>query len=78
MHGDDLGIAGQFGREEDDGYEDEQRTEHIHIVWNEVQVIVEDDLSERNLRLKEIVHLLRDIEYDRYRENQYQGEEEGP
>ena len=34
-HGDDLRVTRQFGCEIDDRDEDEQRTEHIHVIRNE-------------------------------------------
>ena len=76
VHGDDLRVAGQFGGKEDDRNEDEQRAEHVHVVRKEGQVVLEDDLLERNLVLKEIVHFLREVEDDRDRQNQHDREKE--
>ena len=44
-HRNDLRIAGQLGGEIDHGNEDEQRTEHIHIIRNKRQVVVEQYLT---------------------------------
>ena len=76
MHRDELGVSRQFGREENDGQEDEQRTEHIHVVGQEGQVIIVDDLFERHLELKEIVHFLREVKDDRNRKNEHDREKE--
>ena len=76
LHSDDFRIAGEFGREIDDGDEDEQRTEHIHIIRDERQVIIEDDLAERYLMLEEIIHLLRQIKDDGNRQNEHDRKEE--
>ena len=76
VHGDDLRVAGQFGGKEYSRDEDEQRAEHVHVVRQEGQVVLEDDLLERNLVLKEIVHFLREVEDDRNRQNQHDREKE--
>jgi len=76
LHGDDLGVAREFGSEEDDGYEDEQGTEHIHIIGDEGQVVLEDDLVQRNLVLEEIIHFLRQVKDDGDRKNEHDREKE--
>ena len=76
LHRDNLRIARQFRGEENDGNEDEQRTEHIHVIRNEGQVIIEDDLFERYLALEEIVHLLRQVKDDGDRQNEHDREKE--
>ena len=76
MHRDELGVSRQFGREENDGQEDEQRTEHIHVIGQERQVIIVDNLFERHLELKEIVHFLRQVKHDRNRKNEHDREKE--
>lgn len=73
---DDLTIARHLTGEENDGDEDEQRTEHIHVVGHEVEIVVQYDLAKRHLRLKEVVHLLRQIEDDGDRENEHDREKE--
>ena len=76
MHGDKLRVARQFTGEENDGNEDEQRTEHIHVERQEGQVIVVNDLVKRHLVLEEIVHFLRQVKHDRNRKNEHDREEE--
>ena len=76
LHGDDFRVACQFAGEIDDGDEDEQRAEHIHVIRDQGQIVVEDDFLQRHLIFKEIVHLLREIEYDGYRQNEHDREEE--
>ena len=78
LHGDDLRVARQLARKENDGDEDEQRTEHIHIIGDEGQVIIEDDLRERDLVLEEIVHLLGQVKDDGDGQYQHNGEKECP
>ena len=75
-HRDNLAVARQFGSEENDRYEDKQRTEHIGIVGYERQVVVEDDLARRYLILIEIDHLLRQVEDDGDAQNQHYRKEE--
>ena len=75
MHRDELGVSRQFGREEYDGQEDEQRTEHIHVIGQEGDVVVVKDLFERHLELKEIVHFLRQVKYDRNWKNEHDTKE---
>ena len=76
MHRDELGVSRQFGREKYDGQEDEQRTEHIHVIGQEGDVVVVKDLFERDLELKEIVHLLREVKHDCNRKNEHDREKE--
>ena len=76
LDGDDLRITRHLAGKEDDGDEDEQRTEHIHVIRDKRQVIIEDYLLERHLVLKEIVHLLRHVKYDSDRQNQHDREKE--
>ena len=76
MHRDELRVAGHFAGEEDNGNEDEQRTEHIHVIRDERQVIIKNDFAQRYLILKEIVHLLREVKYDGDRQNEHDGKEE--
>ena len=73
---DDFRISRHLAGKEDDGDEDEQRTEHIHVIRDKRQVIIKDYLLERHLVLKEIVHLLRHVEYDSDRQNQHDREKE--
>ena len=75
-HRDNLAVARQFGSEENDRYEDKQRTEHIGIVGYERQVVVEDNLARRYLIFIEIIQLLRQVEDDGDTQNQHYREEE--
>ena len=76
MYRDDLRVARQLAREKNDRDEDEQRAEHIHVIRDEWQVIIENNLVQRNLVLEEIVHLLRQVKDDRDRQNEHDGKEE--
>ena len=76
MHGDDLRVARQLGRKKYDRNEDEQAAEHIHVIRDEGEIIVQDNLAQRNLVLKEIVHLLRQVENDCNREDEHDGKKE--
>ena len=62
--------------EENDWDEDKQRTEHVGIVGNERQVVVEDNLARRYLIFIEIIQLLRQVEDDGDTQNQHYREEE--
>ena len=72
----DLRVGGHLRRKEDDRNEHEQRTEHVHEVWDEVDVIVEDDGLQRRLLAHEIVDLLADVEDDHDADDQDQSHEE--
>lgn len=76
MHGDELGVTRHFAGEEYDGNEDEQRTEHIHIVGQERYIIIVDDLAQRDLVFEEIVHFLRQVKHDGDRKNEHDREKE--
>ena len=76
VHGDDLGVAGQFGGEEDDGDEDEQAAEHVHVVGDEGEVVFENDLLQGDLVLKEIIHFLCEVKDHRNRKNEHNREKE--
>ena len=78
MHRDDLRVARHLRGEINDGNEDEQRTEHVHVVGDEGDVVVEDDLPEWHLFLEEIVHLLRQVEDDGDGQDQHDREKERP
>ena len=76
VHGDDLRVARQLGCKENDRDEDEQAAEHIHVIRDEGEIVVQDDLAQRNLVLKEIIHLLRQVENDCNREDEHDGKKE--
>ena len=59
-----LRIRSHLRGEEYDRDEHEQRTEHIHKIWNEVHIIIEYDSPERSFLLDKVVNPLTDIEYD--------------
>ena len=73
----DLRVGGHLRREEYDRNEHEQRAEHVHEVWDEVDIIVEDDRLQRRLLAHEIVDLLADVEDDDDADDQDQSHEEG-
>ena len=74
--GNNLAITRQLRCEENHRDEDEQRTEHIHEVWDEIEIVVENDLADTNLILEEVVQLLRKVENHRNTHNQHDREEE--
>ena len=59
-----------------DRNEYEQRTEHIHIIRNKIEVIVKYYLIDWCLILKEIIHFLRQIKHHRNTHNQHNRKEE--
>lgn len=63
--GDNLRIGRQSGCKENYRNEHEQRAEHVHEVWNEIHVVIEDNRMKRSLLGNEIIDFLTDIEdYD--------------
>jgi len=70
-HGDDFGVLGQLGGEEDDGNEDKECTEEIGKVGDEVEVIVKHDGLHGGVVLHELVNLF--VEVEHYGNAQYQG-----
>lgn len=77
QHGDDLRVAGQLGGEEDDGDEDEKRTEKIGVVGDEVGIVIEDDGSPRGMILRELGEILVEVEDYGNGDDQGNGEEIG-
>ena len=73
---DDLRIRGHLRGEENHRYEHEQGTEHVHEVWYEVYVIVEDDGPQRRFLADKIVDLLTDVEDYDDADDQQKGNEE--
>ena len=76
LNSDDLRVTRHLAREIDHRDEDEQGTEHVHVIRNERQVIIQDDLLQRHLVLEEIVHLLRQVKHDGDRKNEHDRKEE--
>ena len=74
-HGNDFGVLRQLRGKENHGDEDEERTEQIRIIRNEVQVIVKYDSLQRSLIVDEMVDILIYIEYHRNGDNQCDSEE---
>ena len=72
----DFCVSRHLRSEENDRDEHEQRAEHVHEVWHEVDVIVEDDGLQRRFLAHEIVDLLADIEDDDDADDKDQGHEE--
>ena len=73
-HGNDFRIFCQLGGEENDGNEHEQRAEQVGKIGDEVQVIVEDDGIPGSVVRHELVLLLVEVENDRNRDDQCDGE----
>ena len=76
-HGDDFGVLGQLGGEEDDGDEDEQRAEQVGEVGDEVEVVVEHDGLPGGIVLRKAVHLLVEVEHDGDGEDEGDGKDVG-
>ena len=75
-YGDYFRIGSHLGRKEDHRYEYEHRTEHIHEVRDEVQVVVKDDGLERSFLLNKVINPLADVEDDDDADNQKQRHKE--
>ena len=75
-NGNDFRVSSHLGRKENHRYEYEHRTEHIHKVWYEVQIIVKDDGPERSFLLHKVINLLTDIEDDHDTDDQKQRHKE--
>ena len=76
-YGHDLRVRGHLRGEEDDRDEHEQRAEHVHEVWYEVDVVVEYDGLQRRFLADEVIDLLADVEYDDNADDQNQRHKEG-
>ena len=76
-YGYDFGVRRHLGSKEDNGYEYEQRREHIHEVRNKVDIIVKDNSLQRGLLGNKVVNLLTDIEYDHDADDQNKRDKEG-
>ena len=74
--GDYLGIGSHLRGEEYHRYEHEQRTEHVHEIWDEVDVIVEYDGPERSFLLDEVIDPLADVKDDDDADDQKQRHKE--
>ena len=57
--------------EKNNRYENEQRTEHVHIIRQKRDVVVKDNLSQRHLALEEIIHFLCQVKDDGNRQNEH-------
>jgi hypothetical protein len=75
---DDLGIGRHASREVDDGNENKERREQIGKVGYEVEVIVNNDASQRSLPLNEIIKFFTDIKNDGNDNDQCKGKEKCP
>ena len=73
QHGDNLGVACQFGGEEDYGDEYEQRTEQVGEVGYEIGVVVEHNGAQRCMIGCELCQVLVDVEYNGYRDDEGNG-----
>ena len=76
-YGHDLRIRCHLRSKEDYRNEHEQRTEHVHEVRNEIQIIVENDLFQRSFLRYEVIDLLTDIEDDNDTDDKEQRDKEG-
>ena len=76
QNGNNLTITRYLRGEENHRNEYEQRTEHIHKIWNKIQVIIKDNLPQWRLILKEFVHLLRQVKHHCDTHNQHNRKEE--
>ena len=72
----DFRIRCHLRREEDHGYEHEQRTEHIHEIWHKIEIIVKHDSPQRRLLADKIINLLTDVEDDDDADDQKQRHKE--
>ena len=72
-HRDDFGVTCQFGGEEDDGDEDEQRREEIGKIRNEVGIVVEHDGLQWCTEGGEFRQVLVDVEDDGDRDDEEDG-----
>jgi hypothetical protein len=59
-----LRICCHLRSKEDYRYEYEQWREHIHKVWNEVEVIVKDNLLCRSITLRQLVDIRIEVKND--------------
>ena len=59
---DDLGVRCHLRRKENDRDKDEKRTEHVHEIWNKVQIIIKNDSPQRSLLLDKVIYPLADVE----------------
>ena len=73
QHGDNLRVACQFGGEEDNGNEDEQRREEVGEVGHEIGVVVKDDSPQRCVVGGKLGEVLVDVEDDADGDNQDDG-----
>ena len=74
-HGDDLGVVGQLGGEEDHRDEYEQRAEEVGEVGDEVEVVVKDDRLPRGIVGHELVDVLVVVEHHGDGDDQRYGKE---
>ena len=66
-----------LGSKEDDGDEDKKVTKKITEKRDEIQVIAQQDLTQRRFVADEIIHLFREVEHHGYQHDETQGQEEG-
>ena len=76
QYGHNFRICRHFRRKEDHRYEYEHRTEHIHEVWDEVQVVVEYDGSKRRFLLNEVINPFTNVEDNNDADDQKQRHKE--
>ncbi len=72
-----LRIRRHLGSEENHRNEHEQRTEHVHEIRHEVDIIIKDYRPQRSFLAYEIIYLLAYVEYYHDTDNQQQSDKEG-
>ena len=76
-HRHDFGLVGHLRGKEDAGDEGEQTAELVDEEGDEVQVVVEDDVPQRGVQLREVVDLLHIVEQHHDDDDHRDGEEVG-
>src|SRR6218665_1630114 len=75
QNGNELGLLRHFGGEKYHGNEGEQRAEQVAVMRDEHQVIIKDDLLQRNFFGSKGLDLFLDVEYDKNEQDEGDGKE---
>ena len=75
QHGDNLGIACQLRREENDGDEDKQGREEVGEIGHEIGVIIEDNSLPGGAVGRELRQVLVEVEDDGHGDDEDDGED---
>ena len=70
-------IGSHLRCKEDNRDEHEQRTEHVHEIWDEIEIIIKDYSLQRSLLTYKVINLLTDIEDDDDADDKKQRHKEG-